>query len=61
MRLAQTHTYVTMPVSAATYKEIKDKLIAANYDHCFVNDAIVLQQVGLVVETPEIEDCEIIK
>lgn len=33
-----SHTYATLPVSAATYAEIREKLSAAGYDHAFHDD-----------------------
>lgn len=36
MPLRQTHTFVTLEVSPAAYREIEGKLRAAQYDHCFI-------------------------
>jgi hypothetical protein len=36
--MRQTHTYVTMQLSAAAYAEIKEKMVAAGYDHVFGRD-----------------------
>jgi hypothetical protein len=33
-----THTYVILGISSAAYKEIKDKLEAAGYQHAFHDD-----------------------
>lgn len=33
-----THTYAILEVSSAVYKEIKDKLEAAGYQHAFHDD-----------------------
>lgn len=35
MTLTHTHTYVELEISEAAYKEIRAKLIAADYFHCF--------------------------
>lgn len=35
MVLKQTHTYVELEVSAATYGEIAEKLVEADYNHVF--------------------------
>lgn len=47
-----THTFVTLPISAAAYEEIKAKLIAAGYDHCIEesNDLIDLHEIALKKE-----------
>lgn len=33
--MRSTHTYVLLEVSKEAYQEIKDKLLAAGYDHLF--------------------------
>ena len=38
MRLRTTHTFVTLEISEAAYKEIKQKLLAASYNHVFIYD-----------------------
>jgi hypothetical protein len=35
MLLRTTHTYVELEVSESTYKEIREKLLLADYHHCF--------------------------
>jgi hypothetical protein len=46
-----THTYVTLEVSAATYKEIADKLREAGYDHAFGDEGeIDMHGIALVRE-----------
>lgn len=35
MPIRSTHTYVTLDVSANAFREIEDKLLAADYGHCF--------------------------
>ncbi len=56
-RLRQTHTFVTLGLSEAAYTEIKDKLRAAGYDHCFCGEdeggAIDMHGIGVIVEKPE--------
>lgn len=37
-RIRSTYTYATLEVSAAAYKEIRDKLDAAGYQHAFHED-----------------------
>jgi len=36
MPMTHTHTYVELEISLAAYKEIRAKLWAAEYGHCFV-------------------------
>jgi hypothetical protein len=37
--LRQTHTYAVLEISKAAYKEIRDKLAKAGYDHAFNSDS----------------------
>jgi hypothetical protein len=46
--IRQTHTYVTMELSAAAYQEIADKMRAAEYDHAF-NEEGEIDMHGLAV------------
>jgi hypothetical protein len=48
MRLTSTHTFATLEVSAAAYDEIKAKLVEAEYQHAFIDDAIDMHGIGLV-------------
>ena len=36
--LKQTYTYVELPLSIMAFEEIKQKLLDADYGHCFIND-----------------------
>jgi hypothetical protein len=36
--LRQTHTFVLLELSPAAYKEIREKLMAADYGHCFAKE-----------------------
>jgi hypothetical protein len=48
-----THTYAELEVSEATYKEIKEKLKDAGYDHCFMDDgAVNMIGIALVMQPP---------
>ena len=38
MTLRTTYTYVILQVSDAAYKEIRDQLAEAGYDHAFLKD-----------------------
>ena len=53
--MRSTHTYVTLPVSAAAHKEIKQKLLAAGYDHAIDGDEINMHGLALI---PEVEQTE---
>jgi len=44
-----THTYVTLPVSRATYDEVTKLLRAAEYDHCFEDGEIDMHGLALVL------------
>ena len=60
MRLRTTHTVVILAVSQATYEEIKQKLLAAGYDHAFINnryeDEIMdMTGIGLTLDDEEEE------
>jgi len=47
--LRTTHTVATLDVSAATYKEIAEKLNNAGYDDAFIGDGIIdMTGIGLV-------------
>lgn len=61
-RLRTTHTFVTLAISQAAYEEIKQKLLAAGYNHSFVYDfndeeTIDMHGIGLT-EEKEIEEYE---
>ncbi len=45
-----SHTFALLAVSKQTYDEIKAKLEAADYQHAFVDEAIDMHGIGLVVE-----------
>lgn len=54
-RLRSTHTFVTLVISPEAYEEIKQKLLAAGYNHSFVYDfndeeTIDMHGIGLVEE-----------
>ena len=51
-----THTYVTLEVSHAAYREIRDKLMDAGYDHCLMKDG-ELDMAGIAI-TGEAEDTD---
>jgi hypothetical protein len=58
----RTHTFVTLAISQEAYKEIKEKLLAAGYNHVFVYDfndeeTIDMQGIGLTEER-EIQEYE---
>ncbi len=56
MPLRQTHTFVTLEVSQAAYREIEAKLRAADYGHCFIerNDgSTVIDMAGIALELEE--------
>lgn len=62
MRHRSTHTFVTLSISKEAYEEIKQKLLAADYNHVFVydfndNEAIDMHGIGLT-EEKEIEEYE---
>jgi hypothetical protein len=38
LEVHMTYTYVVLDISPEAYKEIADKLRAANYDHVFTDD-----------------------
>lgn len=48
MRNTQTHTYVTLEISASGYDEIARKLRAADYGHCF-NSAGEINMSGIAL------------
>ena len=55
MRLRSTHTFVTLAISKEAYQEIKQKLLAAGYNHSFVYDfndeeTIDMHGIGLAEE-----------
>lgn len=55
-----THTYVVLDVSSAAWREIHDKLMAADYGHAFHDDVIDMHGIALAQEAPnvlEIKDC----
>ena len=47
--LRQTHTYVTLPVSQSAFDEVKAKLKAAAYGHCFNQDETEIDMTGIAV------------
>jgi hypothetical protein len=54
-----THTYALLPVSQATYDEIRGKLKEAGYEHCFHGAATDMHGIGLVrATTPDPRDAE---
>ena len=53
--LRVTHTFVTLEVSAAAYEEIRAKLAAADYDHCFMEGGeIDMHGIALVREVTDL-------
>lgn len=44
-----TYTYIEMPVSAAVFKEIKEKLEAAGYHHAIDDDGKALDMHGIAL------------
>lgn len=50
MALRQTHTYATLAVSVEVYEEIEAKLRKAGYSHAFVDGAIDMHGIGLVLD-----------
>lgn len=48
MVIRQTHTYVTMEVSRAAYKEIYNKMEAAGYEHA-INDEGEIDMHGIAI------------
>lgn len=59
MPIRSTHTYVTLGVSAQTYKEIRDKLVAADYGHTFLKDMDndeVIDMRGIALQEEHVED-----
>lgn len=52
--MRSTHTFATMEVSQATYDEIKQKLLEADYHHAFVDGHLDMHGIGLAVaEAPK--------
>lgn len=49
MTLRTTHTYVELDLSPAAYDEIRAKLEAAGYDHCFIRGEETIDMHGLAV------------
>ena len=47
--MRQTHTYVTLGISKAAFDEIKTKLLAADYGHCFNRDGTEIDMTGIAV------------
>lgn len=54
-RLTSTYTYVTMEVSQIAYKEIRQKLEDANYQHAITDDGL-LNMHGLALVLAEAEE-----
>ncbi len=50
----QCHTYATLAVSGQTYREIEEKLRAADYHHAFDNGVIDMHGIGLVVDLTDL-------
>ena len=48
--LTRTHTFAELEVSEAVRNEIAEKLRSAGYDHAFVDGAIDMHGIGLVLE-----------
>ena len=55
--IRQTHTFATLAVSKAAYEEIKQKLLAAGYQHAIFEsdnqEVIDMHGIALVVEPVE--------
>lgn len=49
MTLRTTHTFVELPLSRPAYEEIRSKLKAAGYEHCFVRGSDAIDMHGLAV------------
>lgn len=57
--MRQTHTYVILPLSAAAYREIRAKLLAAGYGHAFQNVGTfeeVIDMHGIAIQREPDED-----
>ncbi len=54
--IRQTHTYALLPVSEATFNEIRDKLLAAGYDDYIMRaeadepERVTMQGLALVLD-----------
>jgi hypothetical protein len=46
----QTHTYVELDISPEAFSEIKEKLLAADYGHAFMEDGTVIDMHGIAVK-----------
>jgi hypothetical protein len=53
MILRTTHTFVELPLSPAAYEEIRNKLKAAGYEHCFIRGEDTIDMHGLAVTREE--------
>lgn len=51
-----THTYVLLQVGAITYKEIRDKLIAAGYEDAIDEKDGTIDMHGLALQLPPINE-----
>lgn len=49
-----THTFATLSVSERTYREIEQKLRAADYHHVFQDGAIDMHGIGLVLDLEDL-------
>ena len=53
MTRTRTHTYALMDVSSATYREVKRKLLDAEYGHAVTRDGrLDMHGIALVQEEP---------
>jgi len=50
MGVRQTHTYALLELSKTAYDEIAAKLRAAGYDHAFIDGAIDMHGLAVVVD-----------
>ena len=56
--MRQTHTYVTLDISRQAYDEIRAKLAAADYGHCFI-DENTIDMSGIAVQPEAMEDSSV--
>lgn len=54
--LRQTHTFAVLKISSVVFEEIKQKLLEANYDHCFIDDVIDMNGIAVKEEKNDREN-----
>lgn len=60
-RLTHTHTCVVLEVDASTYRDIRDKLKAAGYDHVFNKDdeyGVTIDMSGIMLASEICQSCK---